>query len=241
MQLAERRTSQSRLGALFAALCGSTEADGCEPLARRLWGRERQYEAHSFIHDDDSRPARPLMITQGWAARLRWLPDGRRQFITILLPGDVLAQQADARALSHLTVMALTTVSTVDMSGSLAHGDSADLLADGLSREKRGEDDRLIDQIVRLGRQRALERVAHWILEISERLARVGLCEDGAFAMPLTQELLGDTLGLSIVHINRTVQELRRRGLISLSAGRMKVLDRVRLCDLANRPLGAGA
>lgn len=234
MQLADRRTSAPRLGVLVGVLGGSRMRDQADSVTDRLRGRERAYEAQTYLHDDDSRPARSLMITQGWAARLRWLPDGRRQFISILLPGDVLAQQADTRALSHLTVVALTRVLTVDISTSLAHGAGADSLAEGLVRERRLEDGRLIDQIVRLGRQRALERVAHWIMEISERLARVGLCDDGAVVMPLTQELMGDTLGLSIVHINRTVQELRRRGLISLSAGRLVVLDRTRLAELAS-------
>ena len=237
MQTADRRTTSPRLSVLVSALGGPDLRGEAAAIADRLRGRERAYEAQTFLHDDDSRSARSLMITQGWAARLRWLPDGRRQFISILLPGDVLAQNPDERALSHLAVVALTPVLTVDMTTSLAHGAGAGLLSEGLERERRLEDDRLIDQIVRLGRQRALERVAHWVMEISERLGRVGLSDDGAVAMPLTQELRGDTLGLSIVHINRTVQELRRRGLIRLQAGRLAVLDRARLVELASYQL----
>jgi CRP-like cAMP-binding protein len=78
---------------------------------------------------------------------------------------------------------------------------------------------RLLDSLVRLGRQTAYERVAHLLLELHRRLSVVGLAYDQRFSMPLTQEVLSDALGLSVVHVNRILQQLRREHLIELRSG----------------------
>ena len=75
------------------------------------------------------------------------------------------------------------------------------------------------DQITRLGRRTAYERFGNLLLELYHRLHVVGLARDGRFALPLTQEMLADALGLSVVHVNRTVQQMRRDGLLELRAG----------------------
>ncbi|HEY0053353.1 MAG TPA: helix-turn-helix domain-containing protein, partial [Caulobacteraceae bacterium] len=90
-----------------------------------------------------------------------------------------------------------------------------------LTLASRHDEMRLLDQVVRLGRQTAVERVASFFLEIYERLRVVGLAEAGAFTMPLTQEAMADALGLSPVHVNRTLQQLRRDGLAELSGARV--------------------
>jgi CRP-like cAMP-binding protein len=78
---------------------------------------------------------------------------------------------------------------------------------------------------MRLGRQTALERTAHLFLELRQRLAAVGLADGARFPLPLTQEVLADTLGLSIVHMNRTLQQLRREGLVEVKSGWARLLD----------------
>ena len=70
----------------------------------------------------------------------------------------------------------------------------------------------LQDQVVRLGRQTAYERMVHLLLELRERLDTVDMVINNVFPMPLTQEVLADALGLSIVHVNRTLQQIRRDG-----------------------------
>jgi CRP-like cAMP-binding protein len=90
-----------------------------------------------------------------------------------------------------------------------------------------------VDQVVRLGRRSALERLAHLIMEVHERLQRTGLADRATLPWPLTQEAMADVLGLSIVHVNRTLQQLRREGLITLRAGRAVIPDVERLAALA--------
>jgi CRP-like cAMP-binding protein len=92
----------------------------------------------------------------------------------------------------------------------------------------------LLNQLMRCGRQSAYERVAHLVMEIHHRLSFVGLANGKSFAMPLTQEVLADALGLSIVHLNRTLQQLRREGMIAFKSGVMHLLKPEELKELGD-------
>jgi CRP-like cAMP-binding protein len=84
-----------------------------------------------------------------------------------------------------------------------------------------------------LGRLDARERLAHLVCEMHTRLETIGLVEDGSFDLPMTQAEIGDAFGLSTVHTNRVLQELRADDLISLKGKRLTVLDWNRLCEAA--------
>src|SRR5690606_20024995 len=79
--------------------------------------------------------------------------------------------------------------------------------------------------LVSIGKRSAIERTAHLLCEICMRLSVVGQSHDARFALPLTQSELADALGLSTVHVNRTLQELRRKGLIVFQGGVVEILD----------------
>ena len=79
----------------------------------------------------------------------------------------------------------------------------------------------LRDQIVRLGRQTAYERLVHLVLEFHHRLEAIGMVDGDSFSLPLTQEILADALGLSVVHINRTLQQVRRDRLLDMRGGQV--------------------
>jgi CRP-like cAMP-binding protein len=87
---------------------------------------------------------------------------------------------------------------------------------------------------MRVGRQTAYERTAHFILEIHERLSQVGLAGDTTVAIPLTQEIMADALGLSVVHLNRTLQQLRRNQLIEFKSGLVRLLQPEQLAEIAH-------
>jgi CRP-like cAMP-binding protein len=91
----------------------------------------------------------------------------------------------------------------------------------------------LLHQIIRIGRQTAYERLAHLILELHSRCQAAGLCHEESFELPLTQEILADSLGLSIVHVNRTLQTLRREQLIEQKSSIVTIRDRGRLMTIA--------
>ena len=92
----------------------------------------------------------------------------------------------------------------------------------------------MLNQLMRVGRQNAYERLAHLFLEIAHRLDSVGLAEDGQISMPLTQEIIADAMGLSVVHLNRTLQQLRREGLIEFKNGTVRILKPDRLAAIAD-------
>jgi CRP-like cAMP-binding protein len=91
----------------------------------------------------------------------------------------------------------------------------------------------LREWLLNVGCRSAVERIAHLFCEVLLRLQAVGLASEDSYALPLTQAELGDTTGLSNVHVNRTLQELRRQGLIELKSGRLKILNLPRLRAIA--------
>lgn len=76
----------------------------------------------------------------------------------------------------------------------------------------------MAEQVIRLGRHSAYKRTAHLLLELFHRLKVIGINDENTFHAPITQQLLADTLGLSLVHINRTLKKLQKENLINLSA-----------------------
>src|SRR5439155_22344465 len=86
--------------------------------------------------------------------------------------------------------------------------------------------------VVNLGRRDAKERIAHLLCELAARLASSGVVDGAIYDFPLTQEQIGDATGLTAVHTNRTLQSLRRDGLISLTSNRLSILDWYRLAEV---------
>lgn len=201
-------------------------------LVRSLSDRRERYASGEQLVAE-SAVQRPRFIVSGWACRQRLMPDGRRQIFNLLLPGDSLGF-GSRPALASAT--ALTSIETVDgaaVDAAVKRG-ATPALARALAAAEVMEDALLLDQAVRLGRLSAFERVAHFLLELQQRLEIVGLGDRQRFPMPLTQEILADALGLSIVHVNRTLQQLRRGGLIELRSGVAILLQPgalAKLCD----------
>jgi CRP-like cAMP-binding protein len=164
------------------------------------------------------------------------MPDGRRQIFGFLIPGDVLGTPSGPLTSAFASVVALTAVVTADVPLSDdKHPNNASSLYSKLIAAAEHETEKLLyDHIVRLGRMNGLERMAHLLLELRRRLSRVGLVNGQSFPMPLRQESLGDALGMSTVHVNRTMQQLRLKKLIQCSGREVTVLDPVRLTALAD-------
>ena len=189
-------------------------------------------------------PPPPRMIVAGWACQYRLLPDGHRQIVSLKLPGDLVWPLMPVRLPSSCAVAALTELETVNALPLVEAAGAAEPVHPGLSHAVRVmahlHDMLLYDQIVRLGRQTACGRFAHLMLELRERLSRVGLVDGNSFAMPLTQDVLADVLGFSVVHVNRTVQQLRRDGLLEIRNGRVTLLQLAALQELAGWTLPPG-
>lgn len=201
-----------------------------------LGERCERINAKATLQTEDDEVGRPRYIVSGWACRQRYLSDGRRQVFGFLLPGDGVGVCLHPKPLANATTWALTPLDVVDAQDLVRSQTLQD--CPGLTSllvAAANEDERLLlNHVVRLGRLDAMERVAHLFLELHDRLAVVGIGGDGRFPLPLTQELLADALGLSVVHINRTLQELRRQKLIAMQNGHVTLLDRPALVGLAD-------
>lgn len=90
------------------------------------------------------------------------------------------------------------------------------------------------EHLTSVGRRSAIERVAHFLLELQARFEVIGLTDGNSYPMPLTQELISDALGLSVPHVNRTLRQLREDGLLAIEGHRVVLSDRDALCALAD-------
>lgn len=171
--------------------------------------------------------AEPMIVVDGWVCHHRLLQDGRRQIIALTLPGEVLIP--DMRAAQD-AIGAVTDVTV--MNGPPA--DTAEPMAAYYALNARLQQAYLLDHVIRLGCQVAYEAVAHLLLELHERLTLSGLTDGDRYRMPLTQEALADLLGLTSVHVNRTLQTLKRDRLIDVRRGEITLVDRSALMRLAD-------
>lgn len=180
----------------------------------------------------------PRLVAAGWGARQRILADGRRQILSFLLPGDLVAFDPHRAPLRYAATVSLTAMIVADAAPLLdleteAAGRDAPI-ARVLRTLAGAEEALLAHQVTRLGRQTAYERMAHLLLELHERLCIAGVEQGDGFTLPVTQEVLADSLGLSIVHTNRTIQQLRRDGLVRMAGTRVTLVEPARLAALAD-------
>lgn len=191
----------------------------------------RRLQARREIISEGQRFAEATILLSGWACRTHVLKDGRRQILGFILPGDLIGMNWHPRAVVPYNVFALTEI-VVCQAPPLGTGADLD---EAYALSKAWDDAYTWRHITRLGRLSAYERIADLILELFERLQSAGLTVGNRFQMPLTQEILADALGLTTVHVNRTMQALRQSGLLSVEARSAFIADRDALMSLLDR------
>lgn len=221
--------ASSGLHAFTARLSSQGKLSGEEVDLLRGLGRFPRSHAPGMEIGAEANPGMARIVVSGWACRQRVLGDGRRQILTLVLPGDVIGNLEQPGLPCEDSFVALTQLVTIDASALVKAIASGDPAYRGLTRAARllarHETALMRDQIVRLGRQTAYERMVHFMLELHARSRLTGMASEDASPMPLTQEVLSDCLGLSVVHVNRTLQQIRRDGLFQIGAGRLRILD----------------
>ena len=175
----------------------------------------------------DGRDSLPAAVVSGWVARAKLFADGRRQIVSLHLPGDVLpAQEARLQGMGYVALTdAATAGASLLAAAVMEHRAGHERLAAAWSRVLCDSETRLLRQLVRLGRLSAYERTADLLVELHERQTLSGETAGAKIFFPITQEVLADVLGLSIVHANRVLQQLRRERLVVAGSGRMWSLD----------------
>ncbi|MEQ9811353.1 MAG: Crp/Fnr family transcriptional regulator [Azospirillaceae bacterium] len=171
--------------------------------------------------------ANVFLVNHGWAVRYKLLESGARQIVNFALPGDFLCfnatlfRQSDyyIGALTELRLFVLPLVPFAKMLS--LHPE----LALALSWANAHEEAVLAERIASLGRRTARQRMAHLFCELYRRVELLGLTNENGLRLPVTQEDLADTLGLSAVHVNRTLRQLRAEQLIKLEDHHLRILD----------------
>lgn len=185
---------------------------------------------------DRALPGDLRCILDGWAFRQAVLPDGRRVVRDFLIPGDVIGHWKDRwpRAFKDTIAATPLTCATVSTQVLSRDPDLKEKLEQHLEAALITETALLNGIVLRLGGMTVAERVIHLFLELLERHRHAELTRDDAFPLPIPQDLLADSLGIGRVHLNRTLQELRGEGLISLANGRLELRrlpELIRLVD----------
>lgn len=225
-------------------VAASSLTDAERDLLLKRQQRSQAYLAGSEIAGTREQRPRPRLIVCGWACRERIMPNGRRQLLSILLPGDLIGSCIDQRALDLVEIVAISNVKVINVASTLRMVEENPATYSGIHRGlaqlRFAEEKRLLDHMVRLGSQPALQRIAGFLLELFQRCRVIGFVSAGSFVMPLTQEMLGNALGLSVVHVNRVMRQLKAEHLIDLQAGIVKILDAAGLARVADFSLPDG-
>jgi CRP-like cAMP-binding protein len=189
---------------------------------------------HQDIVREGDRPSRSCLILSGFTATYKITGGGKRQIVSFGIPGDI----PDLQSL-HLKVLdiSISTVSQYRV-GFITHDDLRDLctryprIAAAFWRETLIEGAIFREWVTNVGRREAYSRMAHLLCELLVRLRAVGLAEDTSCDLPITQGEFADALGITTVHVNRVLKELRADGLVELKGDWLNIPDWDRLKEV---------
>ncbi|HML10201.1 MAG TPA: Crp/Fnr family transcriptional regulator [Stellaceae bacterium] len=177
-----------------------------------------------------------LVLIGGVAVRYRVLQDGRRQVLNIILPGDFIGFPGCffESALYSIAALGDCTVSSVPFNRLLGLFQTHPRLGAAIFWSLSCETAMYAEHLIGVGRRSALERVAHFLLEMLVRLQAIGLADETSYRLPLTQELLADALGLSVQYVNQTLRQLREEELVTVERHQVTIHNYEALTALAD-------
>jgi CRP-like cAMP-binding protein len=195
----------------------SSVFDASEKLDQSLKAYKRRFPSGATLKDEGDDCAATYCVEAGWLTVSKSMPDGERQIIDVILPGEIMDPRSANGHTSRVMVETLTdaTVAIVPRAvwSHLAGSDpdirqvEATILAAAMSR--------ISERMLRLGKGTAESRIAYILIELCMRLTTAYGGKDCSYHLPMTQQVLGDLVGLSSVHVCRTMRRLSRGGLIS--------------------------
>lgn len=213
---------------------GEFGPDAIEALRNLSGTPEERSRGRDLVRQGD-RPNAVQLLLNGWGFRYKVLKNGKRQIVAYLLPGDVcdlsgtMLGEMD-HSIGLLTDALVAPVPIAEMRQIL---DRHREIERALWRSSLVDEATLREWLANIGQRDAFSRTGHHLCELWHRMKFMDLVEDGEeFDLPITQEELGDSLGLTSVHINRTIKRLREEGLIGLKQKRLTLLDPKRLTEI---------
>ena len=201
-----------------------------------MCGSRRTIRASDTLVREGSRPERICLILKGVAFRYRYLANGRRQIFGYLLPGDlcdtqfVVLNECD----HNIGLLCDTEVAVISLPALMGVMVKYPRIERALLMMSMVEAAMLREWLLNVGQRDACQKLAHFFCELSARYGSLGLHDENrGFTIPLTQIDLADTMGLTVVHVNRILQRFRREGLLNWSRRHVEILDYPQLKHLA--------
>ena len=193
----------------------------------RISSRPATVAANTTLISEGEVPDEVFLILEGFGYRYKTTPEGKRQIFAYLVPGDfcdlhvALLKEMDHSigTLSACRVVKIPTRTVVDLT------DNHPTLARAFWWCSLVDEAVLREWLVNVGQRHADQRIAHLFCELHVRLNAVDLTLDGTFELPITQTELADTVGISIVHVNRSLKRLREAGLVTFRGGNVQIAD----------------
>lgn len=199
-------------------------------LLNNVMSRGRVVRGHTDIVAEGESPTDVHLITGGFACRYKTLKGGTRQIVSYLVPGDFTDLHTFILSKMDHSVGTLSECAVVDIPRSrILELIERPALARALWWVALVDEATSREWLVNIGRRRSEARIGHLFCELHARLKAVGLAVDGKIRLPITQNELADTVGLSVVHTNRALQSLRAAKLITLERSELVILDAERL------------
>jgi len=191
------------------------------PFTRKTFHKE------AYIVREGQRATECTLILRGFAYRQKLLGDGSRQIISIHIPSEFVDLQNGLLGVADHSVQSLdrSEIAAVPRAAVLDLVNASPALRMAMWIDTLIDASIFREWVVNVGRRDARARIAHLLCELAFRLEKIGAGRARTFDFPLTQEQLADATGLTAVHTNRTLQSLRKDGLIQLSNGLLRILD----------------
>lgn len=201
-----------------------------------LYKRRRKFRPGvDLIHQGEIDQS-AFIMAEGWAISYKILSDGSRQIVNFLIPGDFLGVRSVLFRTSDHNVEPITPIEASEVSKAELFQTFAKTprLATAVLWAASRDEAMVVEHLVGVGQRPAAERTAHLLLELSARLRLVGIGDRTGFDCPLTQYHLADALGLSPVHVNRVLREIREAGMMTFQNGRVSFDDFNALSEFAD-------
>lgn len=196
---------------------------------------ELSVEAKTTIQMEGAKTPHLYTVSSGMGVRYKTLENGRRQVINFIMPGDFVGLQAGVmgeagHSIESTTPMVLCTFQRQDLWRLFQSYPSR---AYDLVWLAASEEAFLGQSLATVGQRTGIERVSWALLKLYGRLDQLGLTKGNSVSLPYRQQDLADALGLSLVHTNKTLSELRSRKMADWSNGALTILDREALQSTA--------
>ena len=201
-----------------------------------LYRRRRHFGVGSDMIHQGQTDHSAYVLASGWASSYKILADGSRQIVDFQIPGDFIGLRSVLFRTSDHNVEPITPVqaSEIQQQDLLDAFTRTPRLATAVLWAASRDEAMVVEHLIDLGRRSASIRMAHFLLELGLRLRLVGMANRSGYDCPLSQYLLADALGLSAVHVNRVLRDLREAGLVTFQKGRVTFDDYDALVNFAS-------